>query len=95
MNEFLIGINEMIYHSFGNIKKSMGRINKKFFESIIHYDDQDISSEEENEDDGADDIDQEEIEKPNDDLEIEELADLKVFKRMYRLLQLFCEGHNI
>ena len=41
MNEFLIGINEMIYHCFGNIKKSMGRINKKFFESIIHNDDKD------------------------------------------------------
>lgn len=87
MNEFLIGINEMIYHSFGNIKKSMGRINKKFFESIIHNDDKDeIFSDDAQDEEPDKDAEQEEPEKIQDDLETEELADLQVFKRLYRLL---------
>ena len=64
MNEFLIGINEMIIESFGNMKKSMGRINKKFFESIIHSDDKDERPvDEEEEEEVVKDLDNEEHEK--------------------------------
>jgi len=64
MNEFLIGINEMIIESFGNMKKSMGRINKKFFESIIHSDDKDeLQVDEEEEEEVVKDLDNEEHEK--------------------------------
>jgi len=64
MNEFLIGINEMIIESFGNIKRSMGRINRKFFESIIHSDDKDeLPSDEEEEEEVVKDLDNEEHEK--------------------------------
>lgn len=64
MNEFLIGINEMIIESFGNMKKSMGRINKKFFESIIHSDDKDeLPVDEEEEEEVVKDLDNEEHEK--------------------------------
>ena len=64
MNEFLIGITEMIIESFGNMKKSMGRINKKFFESIIHSDDKDeLPVDEEEEEEVVKDLDNEEHEK--------------------------------
>ena len=64
MNEFLIGINEMIIESFGNMKKSMGRINKKFFESIIHSDDKDeLPVDEFEEEEVVKDLDNEEHEK--------------------------------
>jgi len=64
MNEFLIGINEMIIESFGNMKKSMGRINKKFFESIIHSDDKDeLPVDEVEEEEVVKDLDNEEHEK--------------------------------
>ena len=64
MNEFLIGINEMIIESFGNMKKSMGRINKKFFESIIHSDDKDeLPVDEVEEEEVVKDLENEEHEK--------------------------------
>ena len=64
MNEFLIGRNEMIIESFGNMKKSMGRINKKFFESIIHSDDKDeLPVDEVEEEEVVKDLENEEHEK--------------------------------
>jgi len=43
----------------------------------------------------SEDEDTEEVEEIQGDLEAEDLTDLLNLKRIYRVLQLFCEGHNL
>ena len=70
------------------------RINKKFFDQIMQNDPAETQQDESFVDDLNDEEDKDE-EREQDDLEAEDLMDLLIVKRIYRLLQLFCEGHNL
>ena len=93
-NDFLISLKELIRQYFENVKKMMKKITaqaqKRMFDRILEKKKTNGSSEDEDIDENLSD----KSDYQKFDLDEEENLEITFLIRMFRLLQLFCEGHN-
>ena len=92
-NSFILSIKEMLNKSFIYIQKLMTRTNKEIIEFLF------LGNEnEEEEEEGENYMNNNQFEEKKDldiNLEKQDIENFELLKNLLKLMQLFCEGHNL